>query len=374
MVIRDPTQKDSLIEGKEDLKSQSFELIRNHQGIDKKIAPKEAQAVRSLQSFASGSTLKVYFTLFSAYASPKSKSGYTWRNLDNEYLTYMVENHPYSLIDIRLAYPSDYLTEIPILPPSPLTELPVECASIPYLVSLRLEGIPLTSLKNLPPVKDLAIRTAIFSDLIDCPKTITNVETLNFQYCWTLKSLEGLPRVMPHLKRLSFFTCHLQSLSDLPRMPQLKFFTCTGSFIRNFAGLNRIPKYTLQNIQYNKIISPHRMPGDQYQSIFFNEIQEIQSTLKNTPHEFPPTYLPKLDLDHHTWQEIRAFFVPDPTTLAVQYAKGDNLSKFALDRIWAEGTMETLRYLVQHVPPTDSVLVKLAQRWKFPLSPKDILL
>ena len=53
---------------------------------------------------------------------------------------------------------------------------------------------------------------------------------------------------------------------------------------------------------------------------------------------------------------------------------GHSLSAFELDRIWAEGTMATVRYLTQHVLPTDPILVKLANRWDFPLSPIDPIL
>jgi hypothetical protein len=50
------------------------------------------------------------------------------------------------------------------------------------------------------------------------------------------------------------------------------------------------------------------------------------------------------------------------------------LSEFEQDRIWAEGTMETVRLLMQHVSPTDPILQKLADRWKFSLTPDQILL
>ena len=105
------------------------------------------------------------------------------------------------------------------------------------------------------------------------------------------------------------------------------------------------------------------------------------------PNLFPPSYLPKLDLGkdgwhrvirlgHYTWQEILGHFAQNPTKLAVVYVTegSQSLSEFEQARIWAEGTMETVRYLIQHLPPTDPVLVKLAKRWDFSLNPSNSFL
>jgi hypothetical protein len=138
-------------------------------------------------------------------------------------------------------------------------------------------------------------------------------------------------------------------------------------------------------ISNNPIISPCGTPlgNEKFTSedYFVSYFKDIMETYKYHPEQFPPSYLPKLDigrtqdgwdkvirLDNLTWQEVIVNFAPDPTALAVKYANEEELSPFEQDRIWAEGTMATVRLLVQHVPLTDPILVKLAQRWDFSLT------
>lgn len=139
-------------------------------------------------------------------------------------------------------------------------------------------------------------------------------------------------------------------------------------------------------VMNNVFISPHAMPLPLGDKSFDKQFHCIELAFQSHPEQFPPSYLPKLDicrtqdrwdrvirLNNLTWQEILANFAPDPTSLAAKYANGEKLSVFELDRIWAEGTMSTLRFLVQHIPPTDPILIKLANRWDY-LNPRPIIL
>jgi hypothetical protein len=260
-----------------------------------------------------------------------------------------------------------------VLPPDPLTELSLEMATLPHLYELELTGIPLLSLKHLPPVKVLRITYANLDSLIDAPPTISAVEELRIEFWQNLKSLEGLPKVMLHLKDFLIRGCSdLMTLSHLPEMPNLKSFKCENTSIRNFAGISSIVNYLRRNkgsmsFQNNHIISPHGKPLPREEKSFLSYFKDIKRFLEKVPNEFPSSYFPYLNLINYTWQEIHKIFQPDPMSLAVKYINGNNLSQFEYDRIWAEGTMNTVRLLVQHLPPTDLILQKLADRWDFSL-------
>jgi hypothetical protein len=355
--------------------SNNVSIIRNFKDEEIKVDTTEAEILSRLYFFAERYSFKLFFNTYRIFSTSSIKKP----DLSTKDVASKTDQHPYSVFGITLRYPPNLYGDGPgLIPTNPLTQLPEILSSLPHLYTLKLEWIPLTSLKHLPPIEILNITGARFQDLIGCPDTITNAKKIYFYYCTNLKSLEGLPHKMPCLKKLSVWYCPVQTLEGLPEMPLLDHLLCKETEIRNFSDTSVIPF----SFTDNNSISPYKISMQYGEQSFQRLFRDIQRTLEFRSDLFPPSYLPYLDLkreeinnynkvsrrNNYSWQQIITNFSTDPNILAVQYASGEKLSQFEQDRIWAEGTMPTLRMLIQYLPHDDQILQKLARRWEFPLS------
>jgi hypothetical protein len=88
----------------------------------------------------------------------------------------------------------------------------------------------------------------------------------------------------------------------------------------------------------------------------------------------PPYYLPYLDTERYTTEEIFAFFRDSPESLATFYIKGEKISAFHRSRIVHEGTYETFTYLLHQMGNADALVVDLAEHLGISLQIEQILL
>jgi hypothetical protein len=282
--------------------------------------------------------------------------------------------NPNFLYSLALKYFEEDPSLIPVKPASTMSTLPAPISTrLSFLHRLKIENVPLTSLEHLPlSIKRLTISGALLENLETIPPALSNLQYLGLSQCPNLISLLGLPKVMPDLTNLYIDTCPIQTLTNLPDMPKLKMFTFKKTHIRNFTGLSELNYRVVINPSKSKVISPHALPRDPDKKDIGDYFEYIQYTLDHHLEEFPPSYLPKLNLDQYSWQDILSHFHTDPTSLAAKYVaqrheSGPETSQFEQDRIWAEGTRDTFNVLREKLPPTDPILIRLSQRLKIPV-------
>jgi hypothetical protein len=343
----------------------------NHDG-EMKIVKQEAEMLERLRS-----QYQIEFSFTTGYMNTTTYSEqFKWAlgdNLDQNRYTMVqmkrwASEKPHHLYSLQLKYPHDFNTDTAHLPSNPMTELPPEFAtSFQYLQNLSLDWIPLTSLQNLPLVQYLSFKDAHFADLYSFPSNFLQLIGLSFNFCRNLMSLAGLPREMPNLERLVLWYTPIQSLDNLPKIPSLKNISCKNVQIKNFAGFSELKKARVSILHdpYS-FISLFGIPKP-VNPTFPNWFDKINYNIRDLPGNFPVSYLSRLDLSNNSREEILDHFAAHPSALAMKYINNEVLSEFEQDRIVAEGTLETLHVMIQHLPPTDPLLKSLAQRWNFNL-------
>jgi hypothetical protein len=224
-----------------------------------------------------------------------------------------------------------------------------------------MKNATLSALHYIPQsLQILHIEHVQISSLEGLPDNLPNLKTLIIKHC-PLKSLRGLPKALPNLRELEIEHTELRSLDGIPQMPQLEKILINHGKIPNFEGIVDLKKFSPKafvSIRDQAFCSPHGYPLNEIRRALFY----IEHNRLSNPNAIPSSYKQYLNEKQYKQDEIFKFFKPSPSRLASRYNDAENISQFEQDRIVYEGTLDTLKFLIEQVGPEDVLVKKLAQQ------------